>query len=252
MGVLALTACSSGTPTITSGGDDTTSGTSSTGPEITTVDPTTSVDDTTPGMTEPGTADGTRGESTGSDSGTTAAGCTPGAEGCPCDADTCMDDLTCVDGTCQGVRCDPDVFEDNEDEDNAYNLGDITSSDGDGSVVSASISPGDADWFRYHGEDIVSGNVDPARELVAAAPVRMCKFLECDNGLDMTEFECPDNAEYALSPMARPGCCITASRGGIELPDLNCTDVVGDDATVYLRVDNVESGCVSYSVSYHY
>lgn len=251
MGFLALTACSSGSPTLTSGGDDATSGTSSTGPEITTLDPTTNATDTA-GIAEPGTADGSGGDSTGSGSGTTEDGCTPGTEGCPCDADTCMGDLQCVDGTCQGVQCDPDVFEANEDENNAYDLGDITDSDSDGSVVSASVAPGDVDWFRYHGEDVVTGNVDPARELVAAAPVRMCKFLECDNGLDTTEFECPKNAEYALSEMARPGCCITGSRGGIELPDLNCTGVVGDDATVYIRVDNAESGCVSYSVSFHY
>lgn len=256
LGVLALAACSSGGPPIsTMSGSGSES--SSDGPDLTTVDPT--IDPTsgvTPvGTTGPDTADsGSQGTDTGpTDTGPTDTGCPPGTEGCPCDADSCAGDLICAGDTCLAVPCDPDVFEPNDDEQSAYDLGDITSSDGDASVVSGSLQhPGDVDWYRYHGEDVISGNVDPARDLVAAGQVRLCKFLECDNGLNETQFECPANTQYALSPMARPGCCLTSDMNDVTLPDLNCTGVTGDDAVVYLRVDQSTDTCISYSVSYHY
>jgi hypothetical protein len=64
-----------------------------------------------------------------------------------------------------------------------------------------------------------------------------------------TEFECPAGTQYALSTMARPGCCATDA---IALPDLNCAGDTEDNATVYIRVDQPEAACVTYSVSYHY
>ncbi|MCH9688013.1 MAG: hypothetical protein K0V04_41670, partial [Deltaproteobacteria bacterium] len=122
--------------------------------------------------------------------------------------------------------------------------------DDNGGVVSASLhTPGDVDWYQYQGDDDVTGNVNPEREVVASAGLRLCKFLECNVGLDETEFECPVGTQYGLSPMGRAGCC---AEGGVALPDLNCTGTFDDSATVYIRVDAPERPCVTYSVAYHY
>lgn len=205
-----------------------------------------------------GTGDGETGGSSGppgtssSDGGlasTTDEGCPPGSEGCPCNAGVCDGDLACLEGTCQ-VVCEEDVFEPNDDEAAASDLGEINDNDGNGGVLSASLHhAGDVDWFRYYGNDDITGNVDPTRELVASGALRLCKFLECDNGLAETEFECPAGTQYALSTMARPGCC---SSDGFALADLNCNGVTEDNATVYIRLDQPEPACVTYSVSYHY
>ena len=184
-----------------------------------------------------------------SSEGSTGEACPAGSEGCACNAGTCDDDLVCLDDTCQ-VVCDEDVFEPNDDEATAQDLGEINDNDGNGGVVSGSLHHlGDVDWFRYAGNDDVTGNVDPARELVSSGSVRLCKFLECENGLEETEFECPAGTQYALSPMARPGCCAT---GDVALPDLNCGGVTEDNAMVYMRVDQPVPACATYSISYHY
>lgn len=252
--VLLSLACSSGgTPSTTGpdlGGSSTGAG-SSDAPDV---------DDGTTVLAE-GTGDGTTG-STGvasldgpaSSSGegpatTTDEGCPPGSEGCPCSAGVCDGDLECLDDTCQTV-CEEDVFEPNDEEAAATELGEINDNDDNGGVVSASLHhAGDVDWFRYSGNDDITGNVDPARELVASGGLRLCKFLECENGLAETELECPAGTDYALSSMARPGCC---SSNGFGLPDLNCSGVTEDNAVVYMRVDQPEPACVSYSISYHY
>lgn len=180
---------------------------------------------------------------------TTGDGCPLGSEGCPCSAGTCDGDLQCLEGTCQTV-CEEDVFEPNDEEATPTDLGEINDNDGNGGIVSASLHhAGDVDWYRYAGNDDITGNVDPARELVASGGVRLCKFLECDNGLAETEFECPAGTQYALSTMARSGCCAS---DGFALPDLNCNGVTEDNAAVYIRVDQPEPACVTYSVSYHY
>lgn len=250
--VLASAACSSGDPTTTTGPS---LGDSSTAAEASTSADAGSSTAVAEGSAE-GSADSTAAASGSASTGTTDAptgssgeGCPPGSEGCPCSAGTCDGDLACLDDTCQ-VVCEEDVFEPNDDEASATDLGELTDSDDDGGVLSASLHhAGDVDWFRYAGNDDITGNVDPARALVASGGLRLCKFLECDNGLPQTEFECPAGTQYALSSMARPGCC---SSDGFALADLNCTGVTEDNASVLIRVDAPEPACVTYSVSYHY
>lgn len=252
---LAMAGCSAGDPSTSSGSD---LGASSTGvgssggedPSTTTTTPSTVGGSGESGSsTGPSSLDDT-GTSTESPADTSTGGCPLGTEGCPCDGGACERELSCLADTCQDAQCDGDVFEDNDDESSPTDLGEINDNDDNGGIVSASLHhPGDVDWYRYQGDDDFTGNVDPARELVSSAGVRLCKFLECDNGLAETEFECPAGTQYALSTMARPGCCAT---GGVALPDLNCTGVSEDNAAVYIRVDQGEEACVTYSVSYHY
>lgn len=236
--------------------------TSTTGPDL----GASSTDDTSGSSEGPGTTAVTvsgSGEGTGSTTssvdgtsttdapGDTSTGeCPVGTEGCPCDGGVCDGDLLCLGDVCQAAQCDGDLFEPNDDEADATDLGMINDNDGDGGIVSGSLHhAGDVDWYRYQGDDDITGNVDPARNVVSSAGLRLCKFIECDNGLAETEFECPAGTQYALSTMARPGCCAS---DGIALADLNCTGVLEDNAMVYLRVDMPEEECVTYSVAYHY
>lgn len=245
-----------------SGGDDpnATNPTSTLGPDDTSgsADGSTTAAEGTSAGSQSGTgsttdeppADSSSGDETSGSS--TGEPCPVGTETCSCDdMGGCEGELICVDGsTCLPAQCDGDLFEPNDDEDGAYFLGMVDDTDSNGGIVSASLHhPGDVDWFSYQGDDDFLANVDPARELVSSDAVRLCKFLECDNGLANTEFECPGGSEYAFSPQGRPGCC---AMGGIALPDLNCTDVTEDNAMVYLRIDQPADSCVTYSVSYHY
>lgn len=250
---LALgSACSSGGTSGTTGPDLFGTDTSTSTGEAAETSSTTVVAEGT-GTGEPGESSSSGRPSDSSSSGsldsTSDDGCPPGSEGCPCNAGVCDGDLTCLDDVCQTV-CEEDVFEPNDEEAAAADLGEINDADDNGGVLSASLHhAGDVDWFRYYGNDDITGNVDPTRDLVASGVLRLCKFLECDGGLDTTEFECPPGTQYALSTMARPGCC---ANDGFALADLNCTGVTEDNSTVYLRVDQPEPACVTYSISYHY
>ena len=250
-----LTACA--------GGDGTSTTTFSSVGESSTGTPTpddTSTGEPTPvptpaegtGSTGPGPSDSSEGTTTAADSdGSSDDGCLPGTLDCACDeGETCAGELLCLGGVCQDPQCGGDIHEPNDDEANAVYLGQIDDSDDSGGVFSGSLHhDGDVDWFYYQGDDDFTGNVDPARQLVSSGQVRLCKFLECDNGVSETEFECPAGTAYALSPMARPGCCAT---GDVVLPDLNCAGVTEDNAMIYMRVDMPEDACVTYSVAYHY
>jgi hypothetical protein len=244
-------ACSSGETSATAGPDLGGSSTGTSTGEAADTSSTTAIPEGT-GSGEPGeSSSGSPSESSSSGGldTTTDDGCPLGSEGCPCSAGVCDDDLTCLGDICQTV-CEEDVFEPNDEEAAATDLGEINDNDDNGGVLSASLHhAGDVDWYRYYGNDDITGNVDPARELVASGNLRLCKFLECDAGLLETEFECPPGTQYALSTMARPGCCAS---DGFALPDLNCAGVTEDNATVYLRVDQPEPACVTYSISYHY
>jgi len=206
--------------------------------------------------TAPSEDDSTGEADTTSDGGSTgvadsSGGCALGTAGCPCDEGACEGALLCTNDVCERESCDPDRFEPNDDEATATDLGRIDDLDSSGGTVEGSLdSDSDVDWYRYAGDDDIGSVVDPARTLVASAGIRMCKFFECDNGLAQTEFDCPDGADYALSSMARPGCCSTS--GEIALPELNCADVSEDNAAVYIRIDLPEQVCTTYELSYHY
>ncbi len=246
--LLALACSAGGSPTNNSG-PGVSDGSGSSGESSTGEGPGTTV--VAEGSGEASTA-GPLDDTTGSEgsSSSSEGGCTPGTQGCSCDAGGCVPGLTCLAGVCEAAQCDGDVFETNESEDQATDLGQINDNDSNGAVVAGSLhSVGDVDWYFYLGDDDFTGNVDPARSVVASGGLRLCKFIECDNGLAETEFECPAGSQYALSPMARPGCC---SSGSIELPDLNCTGVSEDNSTVYIRVDQPDEACVTYAISYHY
>lgn len=210
----------------------------------TTVTPTTATDtdDTSTSSTSTGGDDASSSESTG---------CPLGDNGCACDGDSCNSGLQCVDDVCQPpAACDVDLLEPNDEETAPTLLGEVGDNDDNGGSIFGTLdSPDDVDWYRYNGNDTVLGNVDPARFVKSDGGVRLCKFAECDSGIDNTEFECPAETEPATSPAGRPGCCAPM---GIALDDANCSGSLDDDMQVYLRVDSGGQACVDYELIYHF
>lgn len=240
---------SSGTGTTTSGPE----GSSSTTDAPTTTGITASASGTTSAQTssdaESSTSDEPDPTTGGASTGTT--GCTPGDNGCACDEDACNDGLVCVDDVCEPpAACDQDLLEPNDEESAPTLLGEVGDNDDNGGAVFGTLnSADDVDWYRYNGNDTILGNVDPARFVKSDAGVRLCKFAECEGGIDVTEFDCPPETEPATSPAGRPGCCAPM---GIALDDANCTGGLDDDMQVFLRVDQGGAACVNYELIYHY
>ena len=187
----------------------------------------------------------TDGGSTGDD-----RDCDPGTQDCACDNGTCEGNLRCYEDVCQAqAACGGDAHEPNETEATAAFLGDISDDDDDGSSFGAILAGAqDVDWFYYTGTDEFLSVVDPVRELTTDGGLRMCKFAECtDGGSSQTEVDCVGDATAETSAGGRPGCC---APGSVEI-DVNCPGI-DDDASIYIRVDQGQEVCVSYTVEFHY
>ena len=145
-----------------------------------------------------------------------------------------------------GEACPPDPNEPSDAMAQANDLGEIEDCDGDGQAVSGMLDgPDDVDWIRYAGNDVAFCSVNPDRSLQFDAPLRLCKFAECQG--DSTEVMCPDGTESAHLPNGMPGCC---SDHGFEMW-INCPGL-DDDADIFLRLDQAEAACVGYTLAFHY
>jgi len=191
------------------------------------------------------------GSSDSTDTSGETSGCPVMTLGCGCDGETCSDGLVCVDGLCEPPSaCDTDLLEPNDEEAMPTLLGEISDDDDDGGSIFGTLDgPDDVDWYRYTGDDDILSNVDPARFVKATGGLRLCKFAECEGGIEDTDFECPAETEAATSPLGRPGCCAPA---GVVLGDANCTGVLEDNMQVFMRVDQAEDACTAYELIYHY
>ncbi len=164
---------------------------------------------------------------------------------------------TTMTGTDTGTVCmnGDQEKEPNDSEADAQNLGTISDADATGDSISGVIAgAGDADWFKYLGQDEFGVQVvDPARELMSNGfQLRICKFIQCSEDGAAPDFgACPDGTSAEVSPGGRPGCCGTA---GFSL-DLDCGGAfeTNDSATVYVRIDSpAGEDCAPYTMSYHY
>jgi hypothetical protein len=109
--------------------------------------------------------------------------------------------------------------------------------------------PDDVDWYKYVGADTLGCSVDATRALSASGSVRLCKFAQCSNGNEAT-IVCPAGATGAISPDGRPGCC---SLTGFDMaPGCASFPSTDDSSLVYIRLDQPEGDCVSYTVDYHF
>lgn len=258
---LALFACStgdepgdsgsnSGVTTATAGTDpSTTADSTSTTGTSTGATPTTSDGTTTGDSTSTSTT--TTGSTTDEPTGTTGPICDPGQANCVCDGDACADDLECVDGICvPAVACDGDLGEPDDIEANAQDLGEITDDD-DITVMAEGVlsGAGDVDWYTYHALDTFGHVAEPTVKVTSSASVRVCQFIECDQGGAVgTEITCPEGTQTALSGALRPGCCGGAT---FTVSDFNCSGS-SDDLQVYVRIDKpTQDECVEYSLVSH-
>lgn len=207
-----------------------------------------SLSDTTPAETSSSEGESS---STAADS-SSGDPCPVGTLGCACDVGACDSDLVCVADVCEAIDdCAVDGYEPNESEDAAVYLGVLGDGDDPGSIAATLDHADDVDWFTYDGEDNVGlpPGVAPGRDLTASGGLRLCKFLECPDGIEVTEVTCPDGSDLAQSPSGRPGCCAT---GSIMMPDFNCSGGTDDSAFVYIRLDMADAQCVDYTVSYEF
>lgn len=232
-------ASSSGDGSATSTGDDPTGGTTS-GAPTTTGEPATST-----------TGDASTGDPTDATTGSTGSICDVGTVNCACDQGMCQDGLVCTNDVCvPGLTCMGDVEPDNS-EPEATALGEVTDDDTE-TLMAEGVITGliDVDWYSYHGVDTAFHVSEPTVKVTSSATLRICQFIECDNGgAVMTEITCPAGTQSALSGALRPGCCGGAT---FTISDFNCPGS-DENLKVFVRIDKpMNDECVDYSLTVHY
>jgi len=194
-------------------------------------------------------ADATSSSSSGGDSSSTGPGCELGTEDCACDNGACQDDLVCTgDDLCEPPpNCPQEDSEPNNTEAEAPDLGEFNDFDPTFETVDGRLpSADDEDWFSFHCDDTVAGQVDLAYEMDTNIPVRVCQFIACDDPEDPT-VTCPENSEAATSPDGLPGCC--SEQLTLSVNDVDCNSGNDDSGTIYTRVDMpAQDMCVSYDL----
>lgn len=233
--------------------DGSTTAFTATGPSTVTTTSTTDPATTEPPTTASSTSDAESSTTDPTaDTGSTTDDCTLGELDCGCDDGACDEGLECnASDLCTAPgACEDDEWGDITTEDAAHFLGIIDDEDDSGgNVMGVLTGPDDVDWFRYDGEDSFLDSVDPFRTIAASGEVRFCKFAECVDGLEATEFECGEGATATTSPGGRPGCCADSV---IHVPDANCSGTISDDMAIWVRVDQAGEACVQYAFDYHY
>jgi hypothetical protein len=211
----------------------------------------TSDDPVTSGVEGTGTSTGP--ESTSS--GTTSTGCPLGAQGCGCDDGDCDTGLECSeDDICEPIPACSELEEEsepNDDEDSAPDGGDLGDSNPTFQEVEG-VLDGETqeDWYNWHCNDTPIGQFEMNHEIEAEEIVRVCMYLDCDNGNDPT-LDCPEDSVADTSPGGRLGCCTTETE--LSVVDFSCNDDGDDDsAEVYVVVaDAPEDSCLAYTLGFH-
>ena len=144
-----------------------------------------------------------------------------------------------------GGSCTNDMYEANDTQATATDLGQINDCDKNGSSVSGVLAGGDVDWFTYKGSDTFGCSVNPSRDITSDGQAKLCKYIRCP-GLKLDK--CPNDSTSDTSPEGDPGCCTTTK---MEL-GINCNGA-SDDATIFLKVEKPPAfTCVNYTFNYHY
>ena len=129
-------------------------------------------------------------------------------------------------------------------------MGDLDDSEDPKKLQGVLNSEKDRDWFSYIGRDTITGRVSPGITIDAdGAPVRVCLFAQCLNGIGKTEVECENGGTATASPSGLPGCC---SYADIDL-DLNCNSTSNDEAAMYIHAySELENICQPYEIGFWY
>lgn len=153
--------------------------------------------------------------------------------------------------TSGGVMCEDPGEEPNEDENSAIAGEEQGCNSGPDTLSGLLAGPTDVDWFTWHGSDGFMGcgfgGVEGDHELTASENIRLCVFVECDQGNE--DIECGGDSTQNTSPDGRPGCC---NQGNVTFSTLNCT-MAGEDMQFYVRLDQAPADtCVDYEVEYDF
>lgn len=166
------------------------------------------------------------------------------------DETTGSDETSAGDTSTGGVACDDPGPEPNEEEGDADDRGEQTCQADAGTMAGVLDGDADVDWFRFRGVDGMGcgfGDPQVSHTLTAGEPVRLCVFVECDQG--QNDFDCPMGTQANDSPDNRPGCC---SDGDIVF-GLNCMGTMNETADFFVRVDQAPANaCVEYSVEFDF
>jgi hypothetical protein len=151
------------------------------------------------------------------------------------------------------VECLDEVDDDTVD--SAQDLGDIQSdADFPAGTEMGDIDPiTDFDWYTFHVEDVVLGDVQP-RVSLSARPAgviwELCVYYECDSG--DTSFDCPDGTSAHMAGDVA-GCCAVSSEGtpSITLGPA-CSGTISEDGTAWARVSRQGGAvtCEGYTLSW--
>jgi len=151
------------------------------------------------------------------------------------------------------VQCLDEVDDDTLE--NARDLGDIQSDEGfPAGTEMGDIDPiTDFDWYTFHVEDVILGDVQP-RFSLAARPAgviwELCMYYECDSG--DTTFDCPAGTTAHMAGDVA-GCCAVSSEGtpSVSLGPA-CSGTISEDGTAWARVSRQGGAvtCEGYTLSW--
>ncbi len=244
-----------GTDSTSSGGGPTTDPGSTTATP-TTATPTTATTATTVEDTSGSSSTGSEGDSSSGETtqgASSSGGCSPGTEECACDTEgECDEGLVCDEDLCVvPANCPQEASEPNDVEGDAPLLDELDDFGPNFEEVDGRL-PGDddVDWFSYHCDDNLLGQMEMIYSMDSPTAVRVCQYIDCDIG-DAPTVECPEDSEADVSPEGLPGCCSLEPE--LTVADFECTPDDNDDSgTIFIRVDEpVDDVCVSYDLSYH-
>jgi hypothetical protein len=129
----------------------------------------------------------------------------------------------------------------------AYELTNISDSDGIWQIEGLITDSMDKDYYTYYGDDVATGEVAPGA-YVSTPGLRLCLWSQCAYP---TPVFCKETAAPPDLPSSYAGCCVSTPATVSVSTDCNGWD---DDARIYMRVAPAEpvNACIYYNLKYWY
>lgn len=104
----------------------------------------------------------------------------------------------------------------------------------------------DVDWFAFT-QAWSCGDADPLFVASSSEPdLVLCIGVECLAAGTDEQVTCMGDAQPAVSPEGRPGCCLA---GSVSF-ELDCEGDSDESALAYVRISNGPDACTDYTVTY--